>query len=106
MKLSFKLKFIFAITSTLSLLMTIYGVVISNAIFIFLGIIFILVNMMFYYIVYVIALYKQDKELDIEALKKQGLTIVRCSNCHKKNVLEDQYCIFCGTPLSNQDESV
>lgn len=40
-----------------------------------------------------------DKVLDIEALEKQGLTIVNCPECHKKNVLEDKYCIYCQSPL-------
>lgn len=42
-----------------------------------------------------------DKVLDIEALEKQGLTIVNCPHCNKKNVLEDIYCIYCHSPLSD-----
>jgi len=49
-------------------------------------------------------LFKSDKNLDIEALKKQGLTIVDCLNCLKSNVLEDKYCVFCGEKLGNDDE--
>ncbi|MEC9485556.1 MAG: DUF2614 family zinc ribbon-containing protein [Candidatus Izemoplasma sp.] len=40
-----------------------------------------------------------DKQLDIAALKAEGLTIVTCPKCHKHNVLEDQYCIFCHSQL-------
>jgi len=45
-----------------------------------------------------------DKELNIEALKKAGLTIVTCNNCLKDNVLEDQYCVHCGERLGSGDE--
>ena len=45
-----------------------------------------------------------DRELNIEALQKAGLTIVKCNNCLKENVLEDQYCVHCGERLGKEDE--
>jgi hypothetical protein len=45
-----------------------------------------------------------DKLLDEEALKNQGLTVVNCPECNKKNVLEDVYCIYCHAPLSDQSD--
>jgi len=44
-------------------------------------------------------LFIRDKELDIEKLEKSGLTIIKCKICKKVNVLEDQYCIYCGEQL-------
>jgi len=49
-------------------------------------------------------LFTSDKKMDVEALKRQGLTIVECQYCHKNNVLEDQYCIYCGEKLGENDE--
>jgi hypothetical protein len=46
-------------------------------------------------------LFIRDKELDIEELQKSGLTIVNCKVCKKANVLEDQYCIYCGEQLGD-----
>lgn len=43
--------------------------------------------------------FAQDKKLDLDELKKQGFTIVECTNCEKSNVKEDIYCIFCGEKL-------
>ena len=45
--------------------------------------------------------FKQDKVLDVDALMKQGLTITKCEECSKDNVLEDQYCIYCGHQLGD-----
>jgi len=51
-----------------------------------------------------IDMFKRDKELDIEKLKENGLHIVTCKNCDRLNVLEDQYCIFCGEKLEENGE--
>ena len=48
--------------------------------------------------------FQQDKVLDIVSLKKQGLTITTCKECHKDNVLEDQYCIYCGHKLGEPED--
>ena len=51
-----------------------------------------------------ISIFKEDKKLNIETLKKQGLHIVKCRKCYKENVLEDKFCIFCGEDLVQSDE--
>lgn len=51
-------------------------------------------------------IFRRDKILDIDQLRKQGLTIVTCNNCEKLNVLEDQFCIFCGEKLGNNDDKL
>ena len=51
-------------------------------------------------------LFYKDKELEIEKLKEIGLTIVVCQNCLKENVLEDQYCIYCGERLGSDKDGV
>ena len=49
-------------------------------------------------------LFIKDKELEIEKLRQMGLTIVVCKNCFKENVLEDQYCIYCGESLGSDND--
>ena len=46
-----------------------------------------------------IAMFQNDKVIDYEMVKKQNLTVVLCLNCQKENILEDQYCIYCGEKL-------
>ena len=46
-------------------------------------------------------LFIKDKELEIDKLRKMGLTIIECQYCAKENVLEDQYCIYCGESLGS-----
>lgn len=69
-----------------------------------LSIIILVVSILFMFIMLTIDMFSKDKQLDIEALKKQGLTIITCNNCNRDNVLEDQYCIYCGEELNNGDE--
>lgn len=64
------------------------------------SIIILVVSILTMFLFLSIDMFSKDKKLDIEALKQQGLTIVECVNCHRKNVLEDQYCIFCGETLN------
>ena len=68
------------------------------------GIILLLVSIFLLFFITTFDMFKQDKILDIEALKAQGLTIVKCPKCDKENVYEDQYCIFCGEKLENHDK--
>lgn len=49
-----------------------------------------------------VQMFQKDKELDLELIKESNLTLVECSYCHKKNVLEDQYCIHCGEKLEEK----
>ena len=51
-------------------------------------------------------LFFKDKELEIEKLRQMGLTIVVCQKCFKENVLEDQYCIYCGESLGSDEHGV
>jgi len=51
-------------------------------------------------------LFIQDKTLNIEKLKEMGLTIVVCKVCLKENVLEDQYCIYCGERLGSDEDGI
>lgn len=68
------------------------------------SIILLLVSILYLFFMMSYNLFKSDKELDIELLRKQGFTIVKCNNCTNNNVLEDQYCVFCGEKLGNNDE--
>jgi hypothetical protein len=63
------------------------------------GILFLVVSLVYTLFVYSIEIFIKDKELDIEELKKQGLTVVICENCRRNNVIEDIYCIYCGERL-------
>jgi len=77
---------------------------ISSIFLMIFSIILLLVSILLLFFFMTYDLFKSDKNLDIEALKKQGLTIVDCLNCLKSNVLEDKYCVFCGEKLGNDDE--
>jgi hypothetical protein len=70
------------------------------------GIVFMLVSAVYFIIILSFDLFRRDKQLDYSTLTEAGLTIVECRECHKKNVLEDKYCIFCGEKLVNEDESI
>ena len=51
-------------------------------------------------------LFVKDKVLEIEKLRQMGLTIVVCKKCFKENVLEDQYCIYCGESLGSDEDEI
>jgi len=51
----------------------------------------------------VVELYQKDKLIDYELVKQHGLTLVKCKECQKENVLEDVYCIHCGERLDNNE---
>jgi uncharacterized OB-fold protein len=46
--------------------------------------------------------YNREMEWDQALVQEQGLTIVTCKACSKKNVLEDKYCKYCGEVLDNE----
>ncbi len=69
-----------------------------------LGILLVVLGVLAYILINSLKLFIMDRELNIEALKKAGLTIVKCNNCLKENVLEDQYCVHCGERLGKKDE--
>jgi Ca2+/H+ antiporter len=68
----------------------------------FIGLIGTVVNIGLYVILLVFSIKQQESDLDYDSLKQQGLHIVECPNCHKKNVLEDVWCIRCGEKLDEQ----
>lgn len=70
------------------------------------GIIILLVSIISMMFFTTLDLFRRDKILDIEKLKNDGYTIVKCKNCDKDNVKEDKYCIFCGEKLDDQNEQV
>lgn len=70
--------------------------------FLFVGVIIVVVSGFAIMVLQSINLFINDKKLDIEALRKKGLTIVPCPYCEKDNVLEDKYCIYCGEELGEQ----
>lgn len=88
----------------IGLALTIGSYYLESLILFFIGVLFILVGILSYILTKAFNIFIADRELNIEALKKAGLTIVKCDNCLKDNVLEDQYCIYCGERLGNSDE--
>ncbi len=51
-------------------------------------------------------MFLKDKELELDKLTAMGFTIVKCPKCGKDNVLEDQYCIYCGEKLGSENNEV
>ncbi len=84
--------------------LTTYGYFFEAAAFLFIGVGLIILSVFFIMIMQSIALFVNDKKLDINALRKQGLTIVTCPYCEKENVLEDKFCIYCGERLGEDNE--
>lgn len=70
----------------------------------FIGILLVVLAVISYILISSLKLFIMDKELNIEALQKAGLTIVKCNNCLKENVFEDQYCVHCGERLGKENE--
>lgn len=70
----------------------------------FIGIMLIVLGVLSLVLVNALKVFIMDKELNIEALREAGLTIIKCNSCLKENVLEDQYCVHCGERLGKEDE--
>lgn len=78
----------------------------SSALLLFVGVGVLLLGI-FYTVVYqTFILFKKDKTLDLIKLQELGLTIVKCTNCLKENVLEDQYCIYCNEKLESEADEI
>lgn len=75
----------------------------ENVVFFFMGIPLLLLGIFLLIFMMVYDLYEKDKKIDYELVKKHGFHLVKCSSCGKENVLEDQYCVYCGERL-DQDE--
>ena len=90
--------------SLLGLILLIASYFIASMFLFFMGILFVILGVLSLILVNSLKIFMMDKELNIEALKKAGLTIIKCSNCLKDNVLEDQYCVHCGERLGKENE--
>jgi len=71
-----------------------------------LGCVFVLIGLILIITLMSLNLFVKDKALEIEKLRQMGLTIVVCKKCFKENVLEDQYCIYCGESLGSDDDEI
>ncbi len=87
-------------------IMIVFSYMYNQIILLVLSAISLLVNAIMMLIIMSIDMFRRDKILDIEALKKQGLTIISCKECGKENVLEDIFCIFCGDRLGEENEQI
>ncbi len=85
-------------------LLVAYAAYTINVTLLVIGIIFMVVSIILAFFLLTLQLFRRDKQLDLEALKNAGLTIVNCPKCDKNNVLEDQFCIHCGEKLGEQNE--
>ena len=88
----------------LGLILVVGSYFLESMLFLFLGILFVVLGVLSYILISSLTIFIKDRDLNIEALKKAGLTIVKCNNCLKDNVLEDQYCVHCGESLGKKDE--
>ena len=104
MKKSILLSIFSIIVFVIGLAFTVGSYYLESFLLLVLGILFIFIGTLSYILIKALNLFIMDKELNIEALKKAGLTIVTCNNCLKDNVLEDQYCVHCGERLGISDE--
>ena len=97
----------FAITLTiLSILSIFYSFYQKLPIILIISIIMFVVSVISMLFTLSIEIFSKEKNLDLEELQRQGMTIVECCNCSKNNVLEDIYCIYCGEKLENSDEKL
>ena len=88
----------------LGLILIIASYFLESLFLFFAGVLLIVLGVLSFIILNSLKVFIMDKELNIEALQKAGLTIVKCDNCLKDNVLEDQYCVHCGERLGIEDE--
>jgi len=70
----------------------------------FIGIFFLVLGILLVILIQSLNIFLMDKELNVEMLKKSGLTIVECPKCCKQNVLQDIFCVHCGERLGIDDE--
>ena len=87
------------------ILLLVYGYFTYRNFVLFIGVGVILFGVLFLMGIQSVFIFIEDKKLDIDLLKKQGFHIVKCPNCEKENVLEDQYCMFCNEKLEDNNES-
>ncbi len=94
------------ITTVISITLMIVGFFYMSTMMLIIGVIILLVSIFYMILTMSMQIFVKDKEIDIESLKKQGLTIVKCLKCNRNNVLEDKFCIFCGEKLGEENEEV
>ncbi len=88
----------------LGLILIIGSYLLEIPLFLLLGVLVVFLSVLSFILIKALNVFIMDRELNIEALQKAGLTIVKCNNCLKDNVLEDQYCVHCGERLGKEDE--
>ena len=93
-----------AMGTLLGIILIVSSYFLESLVLFFMGILFVLLGIISLIIVNSLKLFLMDKQINIEALKKAGLTIIKCDNCLKDNVLEDQYCVHCGERLGKENE--
>lgn len=72
--------------------------------FLFVGIFILVAGMISVAIIQTVDLMKRDKLIDYEMVEKFNLHIVTCEECGQENILEDQYCRFCGERLKGEQD--
>ncbi len=94
------------IISIIGMLLTVLSYLRNSFAFLLLGSFLIVAGILVVVIIMSLNLFVKDKQLEIEKLKEMGLTIVVCKECLKENVLEDQYCIYCGESLGSDENEL
>ncbi len=95
------LVFLVLIVSTLAFLLFYYE---ESLFFLFVGIFVLIAGIVTIGILQTLDLMKQDKLIDYEMVEKLKLHLVECPACHKENILEDQYCRYCGEQLKGEQD--
>jgi hypothetical protein len=72
--------------------------------FLFVGIFIMIAGLVTVAIVQTLDLIKRDKMIDYEMVEKFHLHVVTCKECAKENILEDQYCRYCGAKLEGEQD--
>ena len=92
--------------AVIGMVIAIYSYFISSVLLFIMGSICVVIGVLFIVSMMSFNLFYEDKNLDFEKLKQMGLTIVKCKECLKDNVLEDQYCIYCGEKLGSDEDGI
>jgi len=87
----------------LAIVLFAFSFFLENIFLLFLGIPVLLIGIFVVIASMVFELYKKDKLIDYELVKKSGLTLMECKHCGKENIKEDIYCIFCGERLEEDE---
>jgi len=72
--------------------------------FLFVSIFIVVSGVVSIVIVQAIDLARHEKMIDYEMVEKYHLHLVNCPECEKENILEDQYCRFCGEQLKGEHD--